>query len=215
MNENQLVPQDLTGGPLAQSFESVVAGADYLPRFQLFSSKSDACAEGKIVGGHYGLVKDDIITDLGAEISVLVVSWRAKAVQTGGEALIIDYDHNSAMFNDIKTRSGEQDSGCMYGPEFLLWLPELGTFATYHMNSKTARREAKKLGPLLGGAVTLKCRLIETARFKWHGPVVLPCSTPMTAPPEDVMRAEWTKFQNPPATGAELADDDGKGNRAR
>lgn len=216
MSENQLVPQDLVGGSLAKSFDSVVAGADYLPRFQLFGSKSDACTEGRIGIGHYGLVKDTEITDVGAELNVVFVSWRPKAVQTGGENLIIVYDVDDPIFQEIKTKSGQQNSGAMYGPEFLIWVPDAGTLATYHMNSKTARREAKKLEPLMGRAVTMKCRLIDppNSKFKWHGPVVLPCSTPLDPPPEELMRAEHAKFQNPPKMGVELAQDEAEG-RAR
>lgn len=209
MSENQLVPQDLQGGALAKSYDDVVAGADYLPRFQLFGSKSDACTEGRIGIGHYGLVKDDVITDLGTELNVIFVTWRPKAVQTG-ENLIIVYDVQDSVFSDIKENSGKPNSGAMYGPEFLIWVPDAGTFATYHMNSKTARREAKKLEPLIGRAVTMKCRLIDppNSKFKWHGPVVLPCSTPLDPPPDELMRAEHAKFQNPPKSDVELVGEE-------
>lgn len=210
---NQLVPQDLTGGPLSTDFDSVVAGADYLPRLQLFGSKSDACALGRIGIGRYGLVKDDVINDLGPEISIAIITWRSKAVRTRGDTPVIIYDQKSPLFEEIKAESVIQDSGCMYGPEFLVWVPDAGTFATYHMNSKTARREAKKMKPLIGGPATLKVRLIENQRFKWHGPVVLPCSTPLQMCLEEEIREQYTKFQNPVEVGIEVADEEE--NRAR
>lgn len=198
----QLVPQDMVGGALAkdEDFADMVTAGSYLPRLQLFGSKSDACAEGRIPIGHYGLVKDDDITDLGDEINIVIVSWRTKATQVGGDMPIIVFDAKSELFQRIKEQSTVRDSGCMYGPEFLVWVPDAETFATYHMNSKTARREAKKMRPLIGSAATLKCRLIDppTSKYKWHGPVILPCSTPLSVPDDDKMRVQWTQFQNPP-----------------
>jgi len=214
--ENQLVPQDLTGGALADTFADIVKSGGYIGRIQLFGSKSDACATGQIGIGHWGLVLDDNITDLGEQTDLVIVGWRAKALDTSGEALIIDFDPKSDTFADIKGRSGTRDSGCMFGPEFLVWLPEQEVFATYYMSSKTARREAKKVVSLVGKAATFKCHLIETAKYKWHGPLAFPCSAPVKAPAEDEVRAEWAKFVNPPKSGVEVAgDSDNTETRAR
>ena len=219
-----LVPQDLVNGPLATpgSFDSMVTGGDYLPRLQLFGSKSDACAEGKIGIGHYGLVKDETITDLGVEIDIAIISWRSKAVQIDGDNVVVDHkpeidkDGNitNPVFNKIVQLSRVKNSGCMYGPEFLVWIPNARVFAIYHMNSKTARREAKNMEPLLGKAATLKCHLIDNGRYKWHGPIVIPCSAPIEMPSEDKIRSEWTKFQNPPENDIETVEEENE-NRAR
>ena len=91
---NELIPKELTGGELAKyDFDDVVSGTEsYLPRLQLFSSKSDACAEGKIGIGHYGIVKDSDIIDLGPELDAVIVSWRPKALQIDGDNIITVYD---------------------------------------------------------------------------------------------------------------------------
>ncbi len=207
---NELVPQDI-GGPLANAdeFKDVVSSGDYLSRFQLFGAKTDAVAEQKIAMGHYGVVKDDEITDLGEEVDAVIITWRSKAVQTGDDFLIC-HDVKNELFQKIKALSSVQDSGCMYGPEFLLWIPDPGIFTAYHMNSKTARREAKKMGPLIGKAATLKCRLIDppTSKYKWHGPVVLPCSVPLSVPDEATLREVATKFRNPETPEPEAAPED-------
>lgn len=216
MSEGSLVPADLIGGALApaESFDSLVTGGDYLPYLQLFGSKSDACAEGKIGIGRYGLVKDKQITDLGEEIDIVIVSWRPKAVETGDDFLVdfhpdvVDGKIQNPIFKRIVDLAGVRDSGCMYGPEFLLWIPSANTFATYHMNSKTGRREARNMQPLLRKAATLKCHLIEQGKYKWHGPVVIPCSSPLEMPDEEEIRDQWTKFQNPPKNDKELVEDD-------
>jgi len=209
---NELVPQDV-GGVLAntEEFNSVISSGDYLSRFQLFGSKSNAVAEQKIGVGHYGVVKDDVITDLGEEVDAVIITWRSKAVQTGTDFLI-SHDVKNEVFQKIKALSAVQDSGCMYGPEFLLWIPDPGIFTAYHMNSKTARREAKKVGPLIGKAATFKCRLIDppASKFKWHGPVVIPCSAPLSVPDENTLREVATKFRNPENPEPEAAPDDSR-----
>ena len=215
MSEGSLIPQDCVGGALAPegSFDSIVSSGDYLPYLQLFGSKSDACAQGKIGIGHYGLVKDKQITDISPEVDLVIVSWRPKAVQSGDEFLvdfhpeIVDGEITNTLFKKIVDLSNVRDSGCMYGPEFLLWIPSANTFATYHMNSKTGRREARNMQPLIGKAATLKCHLIEQGKYKWHGPLVIPCSSPLDMPPEDEIREQYAKFQNPPRNEMEVADD--------
>ncbi|GAF67401.1 unnamed protein product [marine sediment metagenome] len=215
----ELVPQDITGGPLAKEgeFDNIVTGGDYLPRLSLCSAKSDACAEGKIAINHYGLMKDDAIVDLGLEVDLVFISWRSKAVQSGDDFIICytpDFDAGGVvtnpLFKKIMAQAGVRDSGAMYGPEFLVYVPAANTFATLHMNSKTSRREAKNIKPLLGKAATLKSKLIDppNSKFKWQGIVTIPCSSPLEVPDEAVIRDEWTKFQNPPENEVEVATDD-------
>ncbi|GAG07839.1 unnamed protein product, partial [marine sediment metagenome] len=98
-------------------------------------------------------------------------------------------------------------------PEFLLWIPSQNLFTTYHASSKTARREAQKMEPLIGKAITLRCKLIDPpkSRFKWHGPVVTGCSTPLETPSVEDMQAEVVKFQNPQESVVEVADEDESG----
>lgn len=204
---NELVPKEITGGQLAKyDFDDVVAGVDtYLPRLQLFGSKSDACATGDIGIGHFGLVRDNNIIDLGVELDAVIVSWRPKALQIDGDTIITEYNPESDLYQKIKELSFVSDSGCMFGPEYLLWITSQNQFATYFMSSKTSRREARKLHPLVGKAATFKCKLIETARYKWHGPVVVPCSTPLDVPPVETIQGVVNSFQNPPKSDVELA----------
>lgn len=214
-----IVPQDLTSGPLAKEgeFDNIITGGEYLSRLQLCSAKSNACAEGKIGINHYGLMRDDNIIDLGLEVDLVFVSWRSKAVQSGDDFIVCytpDFDEKghvtNPLFKKIMAQSGVRDSGAMYGPEFLVYIPAANMFATLHMNSKTSRREAKNIKPLLGKAATLKSKLIDppNSSYKWQGIVVIPCSTPLETPPEDAERDEWTKFHNPPENEVEVVADD-------
>lgn len=208
---NELVPKDITGGELVDFDEVTSSGAAYLQRLQLFGSKSDACAEGRIGIGRWGLVNDDTITDLGEEVDLVVLAFRPKALSIGDGTVITSHDVRSDTYAAIKEKSFVKDSGCMYGPEFLVYVPNADIFATYFASSKTARREAKSaIKPLIGCAAIFKCKLIDPpgSRFKWHGPVVLPCSTPMEIPDMEIIQKEIEKFKNPPESEVEVADDE-------
>lgn len=208
---NQLVPQEIANGALSTEFADVIASAKtFLDRLQLFGSKSDACAEGKIGIGRYGIVKDQkTIVDLGPEIDVVLVTWRPKALNTSGD-ILVSFDPSEKLYEEIKKLSKVKDSGCMHGPEFLIWLPSENTFLTYHMSSPTARREAEKMEPLLGKAATFKVQLIDPpkSKFKWHGPVVIPCSAALKVPKIEEIQAMADDFKNPSKSGVELADED-------
>ncbi len=204
----QLVPTELADTELINFDEVTANKTTYLQRLQLFGSKSAACAEGKIGIGRWGLVVDDVIIDLGSDIDIIILAFRAKALDTGGDTVINNHDATSEIYASIRERSEIKDSGCMYGPEFLVYVPSEKTFATYFASSKTARREAKKFRPLLGCAATLKCRLIKKGKYTWHGPVVLPCSASLDVPDLEIIEVQKEKFKNPPVSDIEVADDD-------
>lgn len=215
---NEIIPVGEIGGDLA-TFDSLTSNVNrFLQRLQLFGSKSDACTEQRIGIGHWGLVNDDVITDLGEETEVAVLAFRAKALDTNADVIVNEHDPHSETFAAIRERSYVKDSGCMYGPEFLMYVPSQDVFATYFASSKTARREAKKFQPLMGKAATLKVKLIDppASKYKWHGPVVLPCSSPLSVPDIKIMQAEIEKFMNPPKQDVEVASDEGtEGSRER
>ncbi len=210
---NQLVPSDLLNelAPVNSNFEDLTsASEDFFYRMQLYSSKSNLVQEGKINANHYGIPEDNDVVDLGAEVDVIILSWRAKALDTSGEAIIESFNPDSDTFKQIKDNSALKDSGCMYGPEFLLWVPSVERFLTFFMSSKTARREARKMEPLVGCAATIKSRIIKNGKFVWAGPVVIECSTPLSLPDTNIIKQKVQKFVNPPDNTPELADDDGR-----
>jgi hypothetical protein len=188
------------------AFDAVASGGKYLPRLQLFGSNSDAAKEGKIPNGTYGIVTGkDQLTPLGPEVNVLVISWRPKAIEIGDE-IIESYDHTSETFKSIVAKSETPDSGCMYGPEYLLWVPSEKKFVTFMMGSKSARREAPNLKAILESqkdgkipAATLKCTLIAGKKHKWHNPVITVCSTPFEMPTIDKLVEVANEFNNPKA----------------
>lgn len=124
-------------------------------------------------------------------------------MQITDDAVITCFDHTDQMFKDIMAESEKKDSGCMYGPEYLVWIPSMKVFALFFMGSKTGRREAPALRALLGKAATLRTKLIESKQFSWHGPVVSACSTPFDIPSQEEIAQEVEKFLNPPKDDVE------------
>lgn len=196
--DNELISVDAGLVPQLddKQLAAISSSGDFLPRLQLFGGNSDAVKKLQIDIAHYGLVTGkDTIEDMGREVDVLVICARAKALRIGADGTIITKFHpNDDEFKKIMEDSNVQDSGCMYGPEFVLYVPSVSKFATFFMSSKTARRVAGAVNARVCKAATLKSELIETKKYKWHGPVCVPCSTPMTLPSSEDIAAAVKKF---------------------
>lgn len=199
------------------TFSMIAKGGEWLARFQLFTSSSEAVKSGKIAMAHFGIVPNkDTIIDVGAEVNVAVLAWRARAIRLLGDSILSYYTVTDPEFAKIQAESEIKDSGCMFGPEFLLWVPSNESFASYHMNNKTAHREAPKLKALLGKFATIKSDYIKTEKYSWHGPKIFPCTTPLAPMPDvDKMNAEVQKFNNPSTSKIETVQSDGGEERAR
>jgi hypothetical protein len=191
-------------------FDIVSKAGGYLPRVQLFGGNSDAVKEGKIPMAHYGLVRGkDQIEDLGPVVNLIPISWRSKAMRLLEGNVRSVFNPNNPEFRAIMEESEEKDSKCLFGPEYLVWLLDQKIFATFLMGSKTSRRESRNLKPLLGKAATLKIKLVSNKNYKWHSPMILPYSMPVTKdslPPDDKIREEADKFNNPEETEVEVED---------
>lgn len=204
------------------AFDEIAKASDFLPRFQLYGSNSKPCQEGKISVGHYGYVVGEDIKDCGKEVRCYPLSYRLKAMRIIGDKVEVFFNPAHPEFAKIKAESGERDTGSLCGPEFLLWLPELGVFVTFFMANKTMRREApnvrnfcpKKADPEKGieaepsKPMTLKSTLIKKGAYAWHGPVTTGCSIPLASPKEAALLRELERFNNPPEKQEETATAD-------
>lgn len=209
---NAAITAPQSGGDI-EAFAKTVQSGDYLPRLQLMSSNSDKCKTGDFPINHYAMVRDQTFIDLGNDVDVLVIAWRPKALEIG-EELVTSFDQESKTFKDIEERSATPNSGCMYGPEFLMWIPAQSAFATFFMGSKSSRKEAPNVHAKLQNSGTLSSKLVETKRYKWQTPIMKGCSTPFNMPDQEAMQAEVDKFLNPKETDLEVAEDSGE-SRAR
>lgn len=197
-------------------FNSVANGGKYLPRIQMFGGNSEAVKSGKVPMAHYALVTGkDQYQDLGDTVDSVPIAWRPKAMDVGGEEVISVHDHTDPEFARIQAQSEVKDSGCMFGPEFLLWLPDIKKFVSLFMSSKTARREAPAIRDRIGKPTTLGVTYIKTQKYSWHGIVAKPCSTPFDLPTDEAVEEEVEKFLNPPKTEVERVDAAADTGRAR
>lgn len=188
-------------------FDALQAASAYLPRVQLMTSNSDKCKAGEFPVNNWALVRGQEYQDLGSEIDVLVCSWRPMALEIG-DAVVTSYDRSSDTFQSIQERADESDSGCMWGYQFLLWVPSVGTFATFFCGSKSARREAPAVKARMDGPATLKSRKIEKGKYTWFAPTCHDCSTPFDMPPKADYLREMEKFNNPSEQQVELAQEE-------
>ncbi len=191
-------------------FNALSSGGGFLPRMMLNGTNSKLVQEEKVRAGSYTLNKaKDQFDDLTKEVHVIPLSVRAKAMEIKGDEITTVYDRNSAEFTRIAELSETPDSGCMYGVEFLVWLPDQKVFATWYASSKTARREAPMLKNLIGRSAKMGSHLIKGKKYNWHGPVITVCSTPPShMPTQDEVIFEVERFNNPPENEKESAPAD-------
>lgn len=177
----------------------------FLPRMQLFTSNSQEVKKGKITLAHYGLIKgkEKELIDLGKQVILAPIAWRPKSLDTKTDPVMAYHNPKSAEFQALKKRADDDNnSGCMYGPEFLVFLPDHG-FVTFFFGSKTARNESPKLRALLPvGTDVFKnalvtAQFIETKEFSWHGPSVMPTTQKIELPDIDVINSVASSFLKP------------------
>lgn len=231
-----VIPQDITGGLVKYSAEDLLAvtgGSEYLPRFQVVGLNSELVGEKKAVAGNLICIwTKDRLRDLGTETDLLHLTMRPKALRIDKtqNAITQFYDRNSAEFKKIQADSQMPDSGCMFGLEFLVYIPSINDFAGFFCGSKSGRKEAPAILSLMTKSVdannqpqygptmiTIKSHFIPRApnrKYAWYSFKALQCTTPPTVlPDEDDLREQIEKFNNPPVSKVEKVETAGAGGR--
>lgn len=175
--------------------DDMVKTKDYLCRVSLNGTTSDLVATGKCAPGtHVYVVKADEFIDLGKEFDAFIVDVRPKALDFSGAVPLSYFDRSLPGFAKTieKAQTGGNDSKCLFGPEYLIWIDRIKKFATYFLSSPTAKQQNNKMHALTGSWATFKSTLIEGKANgkKWWGPVVVPCSLSYDPPPQE----QWTKW---------------------
>lgn len=182
----------------------VAKGSQFLPRIQLIT-KGKYVDTGKIAPGHWGVPQSggEEIEDLGDKIDIIPFTFRPKAMDVSDrEAIITVYDTADPEFARISTAG--KDSGCLWGPTFLVYERNTRKFYEMFFSNASGRSEAAKLRPFLpsadnGGcpsAATLSIRYKKTPQYGWHVPVVSKCTMPFDDLPDtEVILAEVKKFR--------------------
>jgi len=182
-----------------------IASAGYLARLQLMTSNSAQCKSGAFPINHYALVSGQSYQDLGESLDILVIAWRPKALDTS-DGVITAYDKEDKEFQRIVAASDVKDSGCMFGPEFLVYIPSIKEFATFFFGSKSGRREAPAVRGRMHKAATMKAQECKGKSHTWFSPTTMPCTTPFEQPDMDKLQEELQKFNNPPKSEIETAE---------
>lgn len=188
----------------------------FLPRFRLFTLKSGAVANSLTELG-FSLVEGEEYTFLGKDVDVYPFAIRLLALDTKATPKpLFSHDVNSDTFKDIAARAQEKNSGCLCGPEFLIWVPSVSSWATYLMGSPTDRYVWPRLKALLGRPALIKTKLIKKGEYQWHGPEILASSAVFDMPTVEDIAAEVSKFKDAvSATQAPAVEEAPASKRAR
>lgn len=185
---------------------SDMTGASFLPMLQFLSSKSEAVSGGRVDGhGYYVKTGRDKFIPMGKEVIIYPITFRRLAIDASGrpDKIITIYDSSDPEYDRIKEDSNVQDSSCMWGPQFLVWVPDLKLkkkFATFFCSSKSMRNEAGNFDPILAesGFAKLGWNVLKNTKYTWQNITVNPYTGQMDLPSQDDLLAEVAKFQSPP-----------------
>lgn len=199
-----------------KDLQAITASKGYLAYIQLMTKASKVVDAGDFPVNNFALVQNQSHLDLGEEVDVVPICWRARAVEIGEDEVVSVFDKSDPEFQriqEIAERPGL--NGCMCGPEYLLWIPKIKQFATFLMGSKSAKREAPNMSERLGKGATLKRKRIETKKYTWWAPVVAPCTADLELPDQAELDERADKFNNPPKDDREVVKDEESEAQAR
>lgn len=202
---NELIPVSGMQKYDDKAFELANKSANtYLDRLQFMTSNSEKCKSGEFPINNFARVASQVYKDLGKEVDAIILAWRPKAVELG-DSPVTSYDPESEVYLDIAERSNDQNSGCMYGTEFLLWLPNENVFVTFYATGKTGRKEASHIRQFVGHGVTFIGKKCENSKYTWYTASVRECNSITNIPTADQYSPIVDKFNNPPENEVEVA----------
>jgi hypothetical protein len=189
------------------------SSGDYLGRVQLITSNSELGKSGVVGVNNYAYILDNDHVELGKTVDVAVLAWRPMALDVSNpDEVITSYDpqpdangQSTGEFARIEAQAEVQDSGCMFGPQFLLYVPQIKKFATLFMGTKSSRRVAPELANYVRKAATLDSQQIKTKKYSWFTNKILPCSASIDLPMDEAVK-QINLFDNPPAENLERVE---------
>lgn len=174
----------------------IADSSNILPRVQFMTAKSTKCSSGEFPLNNYALVKNGVFQDIGKEPVCYIAAWRFKAIEiVEGKVLSVSYDENSSEYKRIEAASKGQNTGCMSGAEFLVYIPDISTWASFFMGTKSAKAEVPTMILNIGRFVMLSSRLVPSKKYTpWWAPQVSGCSATFQLPPEGEIFQMITTF---------------------
>ena len=192
-----------------EDFDAMASGGG-LPRFSLFTSNSQEVKDGEFPTNTYGLKVGELLHELGKNVDIVICAYRLTAIDTS-EGFCSSHDVRSGLFQSIKERADVPNSfgcGCIYGQEFLIWVPEHKTFATLMCGSKTSRNMAAGIKALVGEVATMSSKKIENAKYSWFAMTVTPSNAVVTETPDkEKYVSHLEAFSNDKGVVKELAEE--------
>ncbi len=200
----------------------------FLPRLQVANASAEICQTGAVKIGNYALVTDkNTVMDIGAEQEILFIAFRPKALRIpkdGGNPLSY-FNRESDAFKQVSREAGIKDSGCLFGPEFLVWLPKIQRMGTFFFGTTSNRRSAGPIltemnqdGQLVPKVFLMRSKMVKNGKGQmWYVPIATPSSAPIEPMPEaEELKDELGKFNNPPESVVEtVPETETSGERAR
>jgi hypothetical protein len=191
-------------------------GPSFLPRFSLCTDRSAKVMNGEFPKNHFAFIKGQSYMDLGESADIFFLSARPKAMRISEDTIDVCYDPKivktpegknaiTGLFKEIIDQSLEKDSGCMWGTEFLIWIPKISEFASFFFGSITLRNSVKDAYRYMQRFCTTVPVLIKTKR-PYYSTELRPCLNVLAFPPADLANAEIARFKNPPETTKEVPD---------
>ena len=163
MSKELVKAVDLQLPALPESMNEI--GSDFLSELKFCASSEGQVKKGLFNVNHYALKRGKDYKDLGKVVNAFIVRMTPKALDVSGDRPVSSFSQGSEAFEDIKARSNEKDSGCMWGPECLIWVPSAEEFAVMFLRSKTLRNENGNFMATYGRGCTLSNQLISSKKF--------------------------------------------------
>jgi hypothetical protein len=193
-----------------------MVGGGFMPRIQLMASNSRIVQNGHSKMGHYCIVvgKDTLRQDLGDTFHALVLGWRPKAMDFTEKAKHF-FDPKEEGFRTCEQRCDAGQKKYVYGPEYLVYLPDLDLVCAFHWNTKSMRMRAAEMKSLIGKAATFKSEIAENSDGRWPVPCPSLCVVKLPLPesgsPDAIelwtrIAVEQKKFANPPKSAVEAEE---------
>jgi hypothetical protein len=194
-----------------KEFEDLLGTSDYLPYVIIMGKSADLTGPPhECIPGNFYLIDNEGPTYIGPKMDVHITEYRMKALKYKKDIRVISsHDINDPLFESIKTtadklkasrqRSDENGFSYLWGPEYLIWLGDLGEFATFFCSNATLKRAAREMiHRRRGKVVTFEQNWIQTEQHSWWGIKVYDCSTPLAINPEstDYVNQVVQEFKN-------------------
>lgn len=194
-----------TGADL-KALDAMTSSSAFLQRMQLYS-KGKSGASGTIIdGGHFGIPRSsDDIVDLGTSVDMLVIARKAKAIDMSDtDNIIVSNSPADAEFKRIvDLADNTRDSGCAYGPTYLVYERSTSSFYELFMGNKSGRYASGKINEFLPSLVdgtptfptmTLNSEYITKGKWTWFAPKPTAGLTAIDLPNAEALKSEIEKF---------------------